>query len=83
MILQQAIDFENVVKEFKVGRSLNQNAELEQYISKVKQSANQIMLENKKLRKVHLTMVDLVNNLFDIDLLKQKPLWKEKMDHVN
>jgi hypothetical protein len=40
------------------------------------------MQENKKLRKVHLTLIDLVNNLFDVDLLKQKPVWKEKIDHV-
>ena len=38
------------------------------------------MNENKKLRKLHLSLIEQVTVLFDIDLVKSKQLWKEKVD---
>jgi len=38
------------------------------------------MNENRKLRKLHLSLIEQVTILFDIDLVKSKQLWKEKVD---
>jgi len=38
------------------------------------------MNENRRLRKLHLSIIEQVIVLFDIDLVKSKHLWKEKVD---
>ena len=91
MLVEEAINFEDVVKNTKIGKGSKRNdsmvtwdnpADLEQYIHRVQEAANKIMAENRKLRKVHLTLVDMVSQLFDIDLLKQRPIWKEKFNEI-
>lgn len=50
----------------------NNPDELEEYIKRVQEAANEIMNENRKLRKLHLTLVEQVTGLFDVDLVKSK-----------
>lgn len=40
------------------------------------------MNENRRLRKLHLSLVDQVSVLFDIDLVKSKHIWKEKLEAI-
>ena len=40
------------------------------------------MSENRRLRKLHANLTDLVNELFDVDLLKQRNIWKDKLDLI-
>ena len=38
-----------------------------------------MIAENRKLRKVHLNVTDMVIELMNIDLLKNRHLWKENL----
>lgn len=69
MLVEQAMNFENVVKNMKiapknkkVGGSITwDNAEeLENYISKIQDAANAIMNENRRLRKLHNGILEIV-----------------------
>jgi dynein heavy chain 2 len=89
MLVEQAMHFENVVKNMKiqqknkkVGGSITwDNAEeLENYITKIQDAANAIMNENRRLRKLHNSILDIVLQLFELDLVRQKNVWRDKMD---
>ena len=41
------------------------------------------MNETRRLRKLHLSLIEQVTILFDIDLVKSKHLWKDKIDVKN
>ena len=45
-------------------------------------AANQIINENRRLRKLHSNLTELVTALFDVDLVKQQAVWKDKMDQI-
>lgn len=79
MLVEQAMNFENVVKNMKiapknkkVGGSITwDNAEeLEMYITKIQDAANAIMSENRRLRKLHNSILEIVLQLFEIDLVR-------------
>lgn len=38
------------------------------------------MNENKRIRKLHLNLIEQVIHLFDVDLVKNKNIWKEKLE---
>ena len=38
------------------------------------------MNENRRLRKLHSNLIDVVITLFDVDLVKYKHIWKEKLE---
>lgn len=66
MLIDQAVRFEDVVKNTKKkGMITWDNAmELENYVTKVQEAANEIMQENKKLRKNHSSIIDVICQLF-------------------
>ncbi len=41
--------------------------------------ATDLIAENRKLRKVHLNMTDMIIELMNIDLLKHRTVWKENL----
>lgn len=96
MLVDKAERFEEIIKNPKQGQNKkgasqsaqsaagqiawNNADELEEFIKKVQEAANDIMNENRRLRKLHLSIIEQVIILFDIDLVKSKHLWKEKVD---
>lgn len=55
MLIDKAITFENVVKNSKQKGVVTweNTKDLEDYVQKVQTAANEIMSENKRLRKLH------------------------------
>lgn len=92
MLLRKTVAFEKLVK----GTSNDKNdafgksaaptwsnpVELEEYINEVQSACNDLSKENRKLRKMHTEVVDYIQAMMNIDLLKNKDLWKEKLDVI-
>eukprot|EP00828_Plagiopyla_frontata_P016361 TRINITY_DN2149_c0_g1_i9.p2 TRINITY_DN2149_c0_g1~~TRINITY_DN2149_c0_g1_i9.p2 ORF type:complete len:1025 (+),score=167.76 TRINITY_DN2149_c0_g1_i9:246-3320(+) len=98
MIVEQAIQFEEVVKNITLGQgkrgmmmnnqqtlgqiSWSNSKDLEDYIQRIQNAANNIMNENRRLRKIHMNLIDILAQLFKVDLVKQKDLWNDKMERI-
>ena len=41
--------------------------------------ATELIAENRKLRKVHMNMTEMIIELMNIDLLKNRPVWVENL----
>lgn len=75
MLVEQAMNFENLIKNMRVGKTKKgltweNTEELENYISKIQDAANAIITENKRLRKIHNSVLETVVLLFEVDLVK-------------
>ena len=57
----------------------NDPIEIENYIRKVQALATDLIAENKKLRKVHLSVTDMIIELMNIDLLKNRSVWRDNL----
>ena len=88
MMLQAALAFENIVKNPKGQKSGGKDKfevrwddpeNLERYIDQLQKAAENLSLQNRRLRKAHLTLVDKVSELFDIDLLRREQHWKDAL----
>jgi dynein heavy chain 2 len=44
--------------------------------------ATELINENRKLRKVHINVINEVIELMNIDLLKSKQGWTDKMNQI-
>jgi len=53
--------------------------EIDTYIKQVQNKATELISENRRLRKVHITIIDMIVELMNIDLLKNKNTWKENL----
>ncbi|EGR34149.1 hypothetical protein IMG5_022750, partial [Ichthyophthirius multifiliis] len=87
MLVDKVIRFEEVIKNQSQSKkdleiTWDNTEKLEEYIKRVQEACNEIMNENRRLRKLHYNLVDITIILFDIDLLKQKNVWKEKLEQM-
>ena len=95
MILEQAMKFEEVVLNYEKNSSKkDQNpnltntiswenaSDLEKYITRVQEASNELISENRKLRKVHINVCEILNDLFEVDLLKNRDNWREKLEQA-
>lgn len=90
MVLEQALLFEETVLNSKKGTkktglqaiSWDNALELEEYIRRVQEASNGLINENKRLRKVHLAIGEILQDLFEVDLLRNRELWKEKLENA-
>ena len=57
-------------------------SDLEKYISRVQEASNELISENRKLRKIHIQISEILNDLFEIDLLKSRDAWREKLEQA-
>jgi len=48
----------------------------------VQNKATELISENRRLRKVHINIIDQIVELMNIDLLKNKNLWKENLNKI-
>ena len=87
MMLQKAQRFEQKIKNpVTSGTSSAQKfvtwedpIQIEGYTKEVQKEATELINENRKLRKVHQNVIHEVIELMNIDLLKSKQVWTDKM----
>ena len=60
----------------------NDPDQLEKYIGMVQEAAQNMMNEIRTLRKFHLGICDKMNELFNIDIVKHRTTWKERIDKI-
>jgi dynein heavy chain 2 len=82
MMLQKAQRFEQVIKNPVSTAGSSSSAqkfvtwadptEIESYTKAVQEKATELINENRKLRKVHINVINEVIELMNIDLLKSK-----------
>ena len=86
LLLDAAIHFEEEVKSaqnMRNGTVTWQNpVEVEEYIQKVQKAATDLMTENRRLRKAHFEIIEQIGELQNIDLLRNRSTWKEKLDGI-
>ncbi|KAJ3088912.1 Cytoplasmic dynein 2 heavy chain 1 [Quaeritorhiza haematococci] len=94
MLLEPALAFERLVKapqeaSGRAGSKTNDPsviwknpAELESYITKIQAAAEKLTSENRKLRKYHNVIADLVTDLFSVDLLRNQAKWKDILNTI-
>jgi dynein heavy chain 2 len=56
--------------------------DIEEYTKTIREMANELIRENRKLKKVHSDVIREVNQLMNIDLLRNEPIWKDKANTV-
>ena len=57
-------------------------AQIERYTDEVQTMATELINENRKLRKVHINVINEIIELMNIDLLKSEQVWTEKMNQI-
>lgn len=92
LLLDQTVKFENLIKLTSKGKTdafgkvssitWSNPVELEDYINQVQEACNDLMKGNRRIRKNHTDIVDNIVSMMNIDLLKNKNIWKEKLDLI-
>ena len=89
MMLDKAQDFEYIIRNPKGKKSDDGKSvtwqdpiEIEKYIKQVQTKATELISENRRLRKVHINIIDMIVELMNIDLLKNKNTWKENLQKI-
>jgi dynein heavy chain 2 len=88
MMLESAVQFENLIKNPKGSSSKNQQItwdnpeDLERYTLSLQSAAEKLSTENRKLRKLHQKISDIVVNLMSTDLLRQQQKWKDYLYEI-
>lgn len=44
--------------------------------------ATELINENRKLRKVHITLIDMIIELMNVDLLRNQGIWKDNLSKM-
>ncbi|KAF6780509.1 hypothetical protein AHF37_00019 [Paragonimus kellicotti] len=94
LMLNSAMAFERLIKSPKaqlrlepgkredVSITWDQTEEVEWYINQLQNASRQLMTENRRLRKVHFTILEKINRLFEIDLLRYQQRWRNELAEV-
>jgi dynein heavy chain 2 len=81
MLKRSLLEFDKRVKS-RGGRgeeiTWSNPADCEAYVMSLQKGAEVLSLENRRLRRVHMSMVEEVIALMSIDLLRQKTRWKSR-----
>jgi hypothetical protein len=57
--------------------------QIERFTNDINKEARGLMTENRRLRKVHTKIIDEVQLLKNIDLLRSREIWEQKLNDVN
>jgi hypothetical protein len=57
--------------------------QIEKYTKEIDKMAKELINENRKLRRIHSNIIKEVNSLKNIDLLRQRSVWDERMKFIN
>lgn len=84
MMIKLALEFERTMNssELKEGTTWQNTLELERYIARVKAAAEGLMNENRRLRRIHEVVGEMVGGLFGTDLVKNRQKWKDGVERI-
>ena len=88
MMLESALQFEKLIKNPKGSKNANSQItwdnpeDLERYTLNLQSTAEKLSTENRKLRKLHQKISDVVVNLANTDLLRQQQKWKDNLYEI-
>lgn len=88
LMLESALQFEKLIKNPKGSKGNNgqitwDNPEdLERYTVNLQATAEKLSTENRKLRKLHQKISEIVVNLISTDLLRQQQKWKDNLHEI-
>jgi dynein heavy chain 2 len=84
MMIKLALEFERTMNssELKEGTTWQNTLELERYIARVKAAAESLMNENRRLKRIHEMVGDMVAGLFSTDLVKNRQKWKDSIERI-
>ena len=81
MLVKYAKEFEinltTVTEKFKKTKT---NLDLENYVNIIQTAANSLTSEIRKLKKAHTTILDLLCQLLNYDLISNRHKWKELLN---
>ena len=95
MLLEQAIEFENIIKNPN-GNSKGNNkknqvnnkitwanpSDLDQYIGRLQRCTEKLTDNNRRFRKMHQNIIDEITELMSINLVKNKAKWKDIIQNI-
>jgi len=94
MLLEQAIEFENIIKNPNGnGKNANRNqninkitwanpSDLDQYIGRLQRCTEKLTANNRRFRKIHQTIIDDITELMNISLVKNRAKWKDIIQNI-
>ena len=82
--LQEFEDLINDIKDQKGGKfsgaiTWEDPIEVQRYNAQIQEKTRQLTAENRKLRKVHHNVIDMINELMNVDLLNNRNTWKTNL----
>ena len=87
-MLESALQFEKLIKNPKGSKSVqgqitwDNPEDLERYTLLLQTSAEKLSGENRKLRKLHQKISEMVVTLMNTDLLRQQQKWKDFLNEI-
>ena len=94
MLLEQAIEFENIIKNPNGnGKNMNRNqvnnkitwanpSDLDQYIGRLQRCTEKLTANNRRFRKIHQNIIDEIAELMNVSLVKNKAKWKDVIQNI-
>jgi len=89
LMLESALQFEKLIKNPKGSKGAGGNQitwssaeDLERYTLSLQAAAEKLSTENRKLRKLHQKISDIVVGLVSTDLLRQQQRWKDNLHEI-
>jgi dynein heavy chain 2 len=74
MMLGLAVQFEKLIKDT--------GEKDDKYLSQLQDTADKLTSQNRHLRKLHDTIIDVIQSLMSTDLIKNQTKWKEAIDSI-
>ena len=88
LMLESALQFEKLIKNPKGSKgssgqiTWDNPEDLERYTVNLQAAAEKLSTENRKLRKLHQKISEIVVNLINTDLLRQQQKWKDNLYEI-
>ena len=88
MMLESALQFEKLIKNPKGSKNMqgqitwDNPEDLERYTLILQATAEKLSTENRKLRKLHQKISEIVVALINTDLLRQQQKWKDNLNEI-
>ncbi|CAH8846367.1 unnamed protein product [Trichobilharzia szidati] len=87
MAFERLIKLHNNIPNFTKDTLLNpitwnQTEEVVQYIQQLQKLSQQVMCENRRLRKIHYALIEKMVKLLDVDLLRNQSKWRSELNDM-
>uniref|UniRef100_A0A5K4FDN9 Cytoplasmic dynein 2 heavy chain 1 n=1 Tax=Schistosoma mansoni TaxID=6183 RepID=A0A5K4FDN9_SCHMA len=93
LMLNSALAFERLIKSYNCKHNgtkenllntmtWNQTEEIQPYIQQLQKATKQLIMENRRLRKVHYMIIERIIKLLDIDLLRNQSKWRNELNEM-